>query len=222
MSKRLLAVIVLLAAVSACTSNSKPAMPLPYRGDATQVITVVADEASATTATLTAWQHFSDGWRAEIGPVRAFVGRDGVGQASESSAHTPAGVWTLSEAFGIAPDNESGLPYRQVGSSDWWVSDVDAPTYNQYAHCETGACDFDEQSSENLGAAGPAYEHAVVIDYNRQPVVAGAGSAFFLHVETGRPTAGCVAIAAADLRTVLRWLDPSARPVINIGIAHRD
>ena len=41
------------------------------------------------------------------------------------------------------------------------------------------------------------YSHAVVIDYNRFPVRAGAGSAFFLHVTNGQPTAGCVAVAAA-------------------------
>jgi L,D-peptidoglycan transpeptidase YkuD (ErfK/YbiS/YcfS/YnhG family) len=34
-------------------------------------------------------------------------------------------------------------------------------------------------------------EHAV-IDYNRSPAVPGKGSAFFLHVSTGKPTTGCV------------------------------
>lgn len=58
-----------------------------------------------------------------------------------------------------------------------------------------------------------------MIDYNRNPVVPGAGSAFFLHVSAGRPTAGCVAIPGADLDAVMRWLDPAARPVITIGVA---
>ncbi|WP_433194267.1 L,D-transpeptidase family protein [Nocardia sp. CA-107356] len=221
MSIRISLLIVLLAAVAACTSAPRPDLPLPYHGDATQLLTVVAADTTATTATLTAWQRFPGGWRAEIGPLPAFVGRDGIGRASENSAHTPAGVWTLTEAFGIAPNDGTSLPYRQVGDADWWVSDADAPNYNRYAHCATGTCEFDEHASENLGMAGVAYDHAVVIDYNRQPVVAGAGSAFFLHIETGRPTAGCVAIAAADLRTVMRWLDPGAHPVINIGITGR-
>ncbi|WP_255443417.1 MULTISPECIES: hypothetical protein [Amycolatopsis] len=38
---------------------------------------------------------------------------------------------------------------------------------------------------------------------------AKAGSAFFLHVSTGGPTAGCVALAQDDLIAVLRWLDPA-------------
>ncbi|WP_218007535.1 L,D-transpeptidase family protein [Nocardia vinacea] len=217
MSKRITLLIVLLAGVAACTSTPRSDLPLPYHGDADQVLTVVAEHAADTNATLTAWQRISGGWRAAIGPLRAYVGRDGIGRASEDSAHTPAGVWTLSEAFGIAPNDGTRLPYRQVGAQDWWVSDTGSPSYNHYAQCASGTCEFDEQASENLGQAGPAYEHAVVIDYNRQPVVAGAGSAFFLHVETGRPTAGCVSIPAADLEAVMRWLDPSAHPVINIG-----
>lgn len=221
MSIRVALIIVLLAGVAACTSASTSDLPLPYQGDATQLLTVVAEDATATTATLTAWQRFPGGWRAEIGPLPAYVGRDGIGRASEDSAHTPAGVWALSEAFGIAPNDGTRLPYRQVGDADWWVSDNAAPNYNHYAHCATGTCAFDEHASENLGAAGAAYDHAVVIDYNRRPVVAGAGSAFFLHIETGRPTAGCVAVAAADLRAVMRWLDPSAHPVIDIGLARR-
>ena len=58
----------------------------------------------------------------------------------------------------------------------------------------------------------------MVIDYNRFPVVAGAGSAFFLHVTNNQPTAGCVAISAYALNVVMRWLDPALHPVISIGV----
>jgi L,D-peptidoglycan transpeptidase YkuD (ErfK/YbiS/YcfS/YnhG family) len=63
------------------------------------------------------------------------------------------------------------------------------------------------------------YDHALVIDYNRWPAVPGAGSAFFLHVANGAPTAGCVAVDDADLTAIMRWLDPAARPLIAIGVA---
>lgn len=58
----------------------------------------------------------------------------------------------------------------------------------------------------------------MVIDYNRAPVVQGAGSAFFLHVAVGEPTQGCVAVPRADLVSILRWLTPSAHPRILIGV----
>jgi L,D-peptidoglycan transpeptidase YkuD (ErfK/YbiS/YcfS/YnhG family) len=56
-----------------------------------------------------------------------------------------------------------------------------------------------------------------VIAYNRHPIVPGKGSAIFLHVSSGQPTAGCVSIPVADLLRVLRALRPSLRPLIDIS-----
>jgi L,D-peptidoglycan transpeptidase YkuD (ErfK/YbiS/YcfS/YnhG family) len=47
----------------------------------------------------------------------------------------------------------------------------------------------------------------------------GAGSAFFLHVTDGAPTAGCVAIPASRLVPLMRWLTPGTHPRILIGLA---
>ncbi|WP_329056371.1 L,D-transpeptidase family protein [Amycolatopsis sp. NBC_01488] len=201
-----LAAAALLSTAAAAPENSGPR----------QRLTVVADSPSATTAVLTAWQREGGSWKRAYGPVEAFVGRDGIGQASETTSHTPAGVWPLSEAFGIEPAT-TRLPYRRVTTADWWVSDVRSPYYNTHVSCVPGTCPFDEAAGEDLGRAGPVYAHAVVIDYNRHPVVPGAGSAFFLHVTDGKPTAGCVAIAGADLEAVLRWLDPAQHPVVDIS-----
>ncbi|AHH97669.1 hypothetical protein GCM10010174_02250 [Kutzneria viridogrisea] len=186
-------------------------------GRAGQVITVRAEHERATTAVLTAWQRGAGCWRRVLDPVRAFVGSQGIGRASESSARTPAGVWPLTEGFGHLPVR-TRLPYREIDAADWWVSDPASPLYNTYQRCQAGGCPFDESAGEALGRSGAVYDHAVVIDYNRSPVVPGAGSAFFLHVTGGGPTAGCVAIPVAELRTLLDWLDPSEHPVIDIAV----
>jgi L,D-peptidoglycan transpeptidase YkuD (ErfK/YbiS/YcfS/YnhG family) len=186
-------------------------------GSSSQVVTVVAASARATTAKLTAWQRGADGWTAVLGPVTARVGAAGVGRASESTTRTPAGTFTLTEAFGRAGNPGTALPYRMVDGDDWWVSDVHSPRYNQYAQCAPGKCDFNEAAGENLFAAGTVYAQAVVIDYNRGGTP-GAGSAYFLHVANGAPTAGCVAIDAGSLVTLMRWLDRGARPLISIGV----
>jgi L,D-peptidoglycan transpeptidase YkuD (ErfK/YbiS/YcfS/YnhG family) len=201
----------LAAAALLSTAAAAPQQPAPQ-----QRLTVVAASASATTAVLTAWQRAGEGWQRVYGPVKAFVGQDGIGQASETTSHTPAGVWPLTEAFGTEPA-QTRLPYRRVTTSDWWVSDVRSPYYNTHYSCAPGTCPFDEAAGEDLGRAGPVYAHAVVIDYNRDPVVPGAGSAFFLHVTNGKPTAGCVAIPKPDLEAVLRWLDPAQHPVVEIS-----
>ena len=62
-----------------------------------------------------------------------------------------------------------------------------------------------------------SYRHAVVIDYNRFPVVPGRGSAIFLHVWNANPTSGCVAIDFDRLVEIMRWLDPAKHPKIAIG-----
>jgi L,D-peptidoglycan transpeptidase YkuD (ErfK/YbiS/YcfS/YnhG family) len=194
------------------------ALPLQVDvGASTQVVTVVAASARSTTAKLTAWELGPSGWTAVLGPVPARIGAAGVGAASESTTRTPAGAFTLTEAFGRSGNPGTGLPYRVVDQQDWWVSDVNSPLYNQHTRCAAGSCPFDERAGENLYAAGSVYDRAVVIDYNRAGV-RGAGSAFFLHVTNGAPTAGCVAIDGGSLTALLRRLDPGARPLIAIGV----
>ena len=195
-----------------------PQLPLPYSGPAGQVITVVGASSASTTAQLTAWTRNGAGWTRDIGPVTAYVGSAGIGTASETTRRTPAGTFGLTEAFGILADNGTRLPYRQVDTSDWWVSDVNSQDYNTHRRCAPGTCPFNEAAGENLGSVGLEYHHAVVIDYNRYPVTPGAGSAFFLHVSAGRPTAGCVTLPATTLTAVMRWLNPAQNPVIRIGV----
>jgi L,D-peptidoglycan transpeptidase YkuD (ErfK/YbiS/YcfS/YnhG family) len=180
-----------------------------------RVITVQSSSASATTARLDLWDASSKGgyWHA-AGPVRAYVGELGIGQAHEGIARTPAGVFTLTQAFGNQPSNGTALPYFQATRADWWNGESGSPAYNTHQHQVASP----GPNSENLYTAGYVYSHAVVIDYNRFPVRAGAGSAFFLHVTNNQPTAGCVAVDANSLNVIMRWLIPTAHPVISIGV----
>ena len=45
----------------------------------------------------------------------------------------------------------------------------------------------------------------------------GLGSGIFLHNWMGAATEGCVALREPELLAVLRWLEPAANPVIEIG-----
>jgi L,D-peptidoglycan transpeptidase YkuD (ErfK/YbiS/YcfS/YnhG family) len=123
-------------------------------------------------------------------------------------------VFTLTQAFGNEPNNGTRLAYFRAGPDDWWDENPNSAQYNQ--HVITPVSPGGE--SENLFYSGRAYAHAVVINYNTDPVVKGAGSGFFLHASFGAPTQGCVAISAKDLNRVMRWLRPSLHPVISIGV----
>jgi L,D-peptidoglycan transpeptidase YkuD (ErfK/YbiS/YcfS/YnhG family) len=187
-------------------------------GSSTQLITVVAPSASATTAKVTAWEKGPNGWAVKLGPVSARIGKQGVGKASETTSRTPAGTFTLTEGFGRMANPGTKLSYRTINANDYWVSDTTSPLYNEFQECAPASCPFKTAAGEHLVDAGASYNYAVVIDYNRGHPVPGAGSAFFLHVTNGAPTAGCVAIDQPSLLTVMRWLNPGARPLIAIGV----
>lgn len=185
--------------------------------DPEQVITVSVKSFASTTGVLEAWEKRGSDFTRVRGPIPIYVGEEGVGRASERRSRTPRGVFTLTEAFGLARDPGSALPYTQVGLSHWWVSDVRSPHYNEMRVCTPGAsCGFRQSRSEQLGAID-AYSYAIVIDYNRDPVLAGRGSAIFLHVTEGKPTQGCISMDRSDLKWLLRWLTPADDPVISIN-----
>jgi L,D-peptidoglycan transpeptidase YkuD (ErfK/YbiS/YcfS/YnhG family) len=167
-------------------------------GTAKQVVSVVGTGGSD--AWLLAWEKRNGVWVA-LGRISAAY--------REGSTYTPAGVFTLPYAFGNKADPGSGPYYRKVDASDWWVSDTTSRFYNSYQRCAPGRCPFREAAGENLGRVGVAYDYAAVMGVNPRRVP-GAGSAFFLHVSTGRATAGCVAIPSVNVVSVLRWLKPGA------------
>ena len=187
-------------------------------GDAQQVVTITAASTSATVATLRAWQRQGGAWVPYGPPVVAHVGRSGItGHESEELTASPIGSYRLTEAFGRLPNPGTRLPYFQTSPSDWWVSQPGA-YYNTHQVC-TANCPFNTGTpNARLYYVSPQYDLAVVIDYNRTPVVQGAGSGIFLHVTAGRPTNGCVSIPLPDLVHVMRWLNPAARPRILIGL----
>jgi L,D-peptidoglycan transpeptidase YkuD (ErfK/YbiS/YcfS/YnhG family) len=183
-----------------------------------QVITVQAATSRSRVAVLRTWRLNASGQYVQVnGPYVAFVGWHGVGPTREGRERTPDGVFTLTHAFGNEPNNGTRLPYFRAGPDDWWDEDPNSRHYNRHVISRSSP----GENSENLYYSGAVYAHAVVINYNMNPVVRGAGSGIFLHVSDGIPTQGCVAIGARQLNVVMRWLEPSQNPVISIGVGAR-
>ena len=186
------------------------------------MITVLASSHAATTARLQAWTKVPGGWRKHGPSITAHVGSGGVGTASEGSTRTPAGSFTLTQAFGHDTDPGTRLPYVHTTPADWWISQSSSPLYNTRQRCSSH-CPFAQgDPNEHLYYETPYYDYAVVIDYNTANapggVRPGKGSAFFLHVTDGTSTAGCVSIPKGQLVSLLRWLRPSLHPRIVIGV----
>jgi L,D-peptidoglycan transpeptidase YkuD (ErfK/YbiS/YcfS/YnhG family) len=188
---------------------------LPDEGGSQQLVVVEVAEPADTFAQVQAFNRVDGHWQPAFAPTTARIGRSGISaDRHEGDGTTPEGVFTLTEAFGNGPDPGTRLPYRPVHDQDYWVTDSSSPYYNTW---QSGPPAGRWTAAEALWTLTQAYRHAVVIDYNRNPVVAGRGSAMFLHVRNENPTSGCVAVDLDRLEEIMRWLDPAKAPRIAIG-----
>jgi L,D-peptidoglycan transpeptidase YkuD (ErfK/YbiS/YcfS/YnhG family) len=178
-----------------------------------QAIIVHPVPKNSNQAQLSAWQRQGIAWH-RVYCVSAVIGRKGLaaaGEKKEGDGKTPSGTFALGPAFGYASSMDTGLPYRQATDNDFWVDDVRSLQYNQWVSGRPSAISFERMKRQD-----GLYQYGIVIGYNIDPVIPGAGSAIFMHVWRGynSPTAGCVAINQRYLRKVLRWLSRQYQPVI--------
>lgn len=188
--------------------------------NSSQIVTVVSNGGSY--AELVMWEKNSTGQWIEVDRVGARLGQNGMKHASEvyeMDKCTPTGIYSLTEAFGINGNPGSGVPYRELDGSEYWVDDVDSEYYNTM---QFGEADGRWNSAEKLIDFSGYYNYALVIDYNRWPVVPGKSSAIFLHCDLGIYTYGCVAIPQRNLVDLLTWLNPASNPVIIMDFTYED
>lgn len=188
--------------------------------NSSQIVTVISEGGSY--GELVAWEKVSDGsWR-EVQRVKARLGANGLKDASlvyEMDKCTPTGIYTLTEAFGINENPGSGLPYRTLDGTEYWIDDVNSDYYNTM---QFGEPNGRWNSAEKLIDYPGYYNYSIVIDYNRSPVIKGKSSAIFLHCDIGTYTYGCVAIPQNNLVNILKWLETSKNPVIILDFSYED
>ena len=183
-----------------------------------QLITVIAPSTSSQTATLNFYVRQDGCLRLAAGPYPAHVGRNGLSIHHHEGDHsTPIGLFAIqSTMYGILPNPGVAYPYHRLVCGDWWDEQSTSALYNYFVHAPCGTTPNFGGGSEALWQIVPSYDYLAVIAYNRHPIVPGRGSAIFLHVSSGRPTAGCVSIPVADLLRVLRALRANLHPLIDI------
>jgi L,D-peptidoglycan transpeptidase YkuD (ErfK/YbiS/YcfS/YnhG family) len=192
---------------------------LPAVPGSAQLVTVRAPAYRSTVATVELWQRSGRCWRRVAGPWQGRLGRSGLSSRKrEGDGATPAGTYRLgATVYGIAPNPGVRLRYHRLTCGDWWDSDPSSPTYNTFRHVACGTTPSFRGASEPLWRISPQYRYFAEIAYNTGPAVPGRGSAIFLHVSAGRPTAGCVSLSERQLVRALRWLRRGA--AIHIGIS---
>jgi L,D-peptidoglycan transpeptidase YkuD (ErfK/YbiS/YcfS/YnhG family) len=142
------------------------------------------------------------------------LGRAGIGaDKREGDGATPRGAFRLVRLWWRAdrwPRPRTALPVRRIAPDDAWCETPADRRYNRPVRHDGG-------SGDRLWRADGLYDFIVEIDHNTRPRVAGRGSAVFIHVARAglAPTAGCVAMTAADLRRLLARVGPRTRIVIH-------
>ena len=149
--------------------------------------------------------------------LRCAIGWGGaVLEKREGDGGTPIGLWPM-RALWFRADRLAApatrLPCGPLSPDDGWCDDPADENYNRRVALPYPA------SAERLWREDGLYDVIVPLGYNDAPVVAGRGSAIFLHVARAdfAPTAGCVALALADLLAVLREAAPGAAVRVSAG-----
>ena len=131
---------------------------------------------------------------------------------AEGDGASPAGRFQLLGGF-FRPIGARPLapwPLRPIREGDGWCDDPHSPAYNRAVPLPY------PYSCEKLWRNDGLYDLVLVLDYNLWPRRRARGSAIFLHCARAdyAPTAGCVALAANDLRRLLLRLAQNAVVVV--------
>ena len=137
----------------------------------------------------------------------------------EGDGRAPAGAFAISAVFGYgAADSPLAravkLPYLSATRDLKCVDDPASAHYNCVVDQSAVAADW--TSCEEMLRGDARYAVGAVVAHNAAPPLAGCGSCIFLHVwaAPGVPTAGCTAMALADMTELAGWLDGAATPVL--------
>jgi L,D-peptidoglycan transpeptidase YkuD (ErfK/YbiS/YcfS/YnhG family) len=148
------------------------------------------------------------------GKRRAAIGPRGIAvKGGEGDGVTPRGRFGLREVFyrnDHMPAPRTRLPVNAIQRNDGWCDAPSDSNYNRLVKLPYPA------SAEQMWRDDHLYDLVVVIGYNDDPVVAGKGSAIFLHLakQDYSSTQGCVALARQDLLEAIAQLRPGDQVVI--------
>ena len=144
--------------------------------------------------------------------IAATAGRGGITDYKcEGDGATPRGthsiVGLLYRPDRVAPPSDWAKP---IYPRDLWCDEPTHPAYNQLCRAPLPA------SFEHMRRSDPQYDVVLITDWNWPEAKLGHGSAIFIHQwrRPGASTAGCIAMARADLHWIAERVSPGCRLII--------
>jgi D-alanyl-D-alanine dipeptidase len=221
--------VITLSLLTAPHAGSAENLPLAR---AQQALLVIIKDWNSVPGTLARYERkdLTSEWRKVGSEIPIVVGRNGLGWGRgisppttlagpvkhEGDGKSPAGVFTLSSAFGLEEKVKGmKLPYQYLTSAIECVDDAKSVHYNTILdRGQAGAVDWN--SSEKMRAVGECYRLGVVVDHNSDLREPGGGSCVFLHIwkDAHTGTSGCTAMERKQMEKLAPWLDPAKHPVL--------
>lgn len=236
----LVIVLLVLAAATAWWFRPRgPRIPLLLEGSVpaacSQVVLVLSPNAESVHARLWLLERRDGAWMTVRGPIPVTLGVNGLAWGAgehrvdrpagfrvkrEGDMCSPAGVFRIPVAFGLAPAEDAAwlrLPYTPLTPDIVGVDDPKSRHYNLIVDRTKVEPDWD--SDEAMSRHGLLYEWGAFIGHNPDRIP-GLGSCIFFHLwpAPGQGTAGCTAMSAGDLRLLLGWLDAAKEPLLVQGL----
>ena len=219
-----------------CSAKAETALP-PKPGminQSRQLVVVVTDSWNNVKGSMQTFEraNTTDPWHATGPAWPVVVGQNGLGWddnlksyadssnpiKQEGDQKAPAGAFRLGPAFGFAAsaDSQLKLPYIPVTAATICVDDPKSRYYGKIIDSSKVPAK-DWNSAENMREQDPQYQRGIVVDYNTDGKMLGAGSCIFIHihgVSDDKGTAGCTAMQANYIPRLWTWLNPEAKPVL--------
>ncbi|MBR3844359.1 MAG: L,D-transpeptidase family protein [Clostridia bacterium] len=118
----------------------------------------------------------------------------------EGDRTTPLGIFPIRYGFYREIRPKTVLPMVKITSFHHFIDQPCSPCYNRLVYGKP------RHHAEAMEAYKEEYAFGMVIEYNRDPVIKGKGSAVFIHCGS-HPTAGCLAFAKEDMLALLESIN---------------
>ncbi len=227
-----LAILALAAHMGAADSVALPPHARPPIPPLTrQLIVVRAASWTSVGATLQRFERSVDGnWQSVGASTPINVGRHGMAwgrglqsiepgpQKREGDEKAPAGVFALGPAFGYSDhilEGAKSYPYVHIHDRTSCIEDARSRYYNQVID-PAAVTRPDWSVRDKMLRRDGLFRWGIIVEQNAAATVPGAGSCIFLHIwrGRGRGTAGCTTMPPDAIEEIIRWVDPSKRPVL--------
>ncbi|KAB7768087.1 L,D-transpeptidase family protein [Xanthomonas maliensis] len=213
-------------------AGTAAAEPVPALTNAQALVVVTTPDWNSTQGRLQTFRRVAGRWQAVAPAFAVALGRQGSAwgeglhpaqsqgpQKREGDGRSPAGVFAIGTAFGAAPRIDSAMPYQAMTAEHYCMDVPSSPLYNRIVDArnvgQSAVAGSTEPMRLDLKTPGDLrYREGFVIAHNPH-ALPERGSCIFAHLwqTPGQVTAGCTAMAAADMRRLLAWLRPEQAPL---------